>query len=120
MPFCKNCNYSTSDNSNFKKHLKSKKHFKNTNKKQENKELKCPKCEYTFKHRQSLWKHKNFDKCEKITNINNTTNNTTNIGTNIENQNIHNNINITFNINSSEEAEFIKSILTPEKIRILR
>lgn len=103
--------------------------------------LVCKKCFYRFKHRQSLFRHiklntcipnkyknkeesKNIEKVEnkekeKVEITNNTTNNTTN--NNITNYTItHDNknvINIVFNINSVEEAEKIKSLLTSQKIK---
>ena len=79
---------------------------------------KCPNCFFVFKHQSSYSRHKKHSTCSQhITNNTNchNTNNTTNNNTtnNITN---NNNINITFNINSPEEAEFIKSILTRDKI----
>ena len=127
---CKPCKYETFVKCNYQKHLNTKKHLSITkNDKNEIKierieddKWKCPKCAFIFKHSSSFYRHSKKNCCETIINetINNNTtnNNTTNIKTqnNIETQNINNNISITFNINSKEEAEFIKSILTPEKI----
>ena len=81
------------------------------------KKWQCPKCNYEFKHHQSYYRHKNKDSCTMIENQNveHMQNADTINNTNIENQ-INNNINITFNVNSKEEADFIKSILTKEKI----
>ena len=58
MFFCEKCNYETTNKGNYTKHLKTKKH-------QTDDERKCSKCQKTYKSRQSLWKHqqncKNMD-----------------------------------------------------------
>lgn len=55
--FCEKCNYTTSNKSNFQKHLKTKKHLSVDDKK-------CQKCDKIYKTRQSLWKHQQSCKTE--------------------------------------------------------
>lgn len=128
---CEPCKYKTNVRQYFYAHNKTKKHYRKTQmqpvKKRERKDdWKCPNCEYEFHHHSSFYRHKN--KCEEkvINNIQNqnikniknikTIKNINNI-TNIDNQTINNNtINISLSINSCEEAEKIKSILTTNKI----
>ena len=133
---CDPCNYKTNTRQYFYAHKKTQKHCRkckskpkikveskikeNINKNDKEKEKwQCPKCHFEFKHHSSYYRHKIKDNCTTLIEIENQTNQTAktiqNIEQNIEQQQI-NNINITFNINSKEEAEFIKSILTPEKI----
>lgn len=99
------------------------------------KEFICEKCNNAFKHSYSLTRHIKNNRCiairreldtkiekkQKIINntSNITTNNITNNTTNNNDNRVTNNnnvINIVFNINSVEEAEKIKSILTSAKI----
>ena len=79
----------------------------------------CEHCEKIFKQHQGLYRHKKY-RCKNrpvASVINNTTNNTNNITNNTNNTT--NNLNIVLNINSVEEAEKIKSLLTPEIIKKL-
>ena len=135
MHFCDTCNYRTSDKSNYNRHCKSKKHFRNVSRNVANNSqnvakckpdvsrnvteckpgdfnaLECSYCGYIFKQRQSLYRHRKNGRCKGFVaqTINNITNN------NITN-NTNNNLNITLNINSAEEIEKIKSLITPEVI----
>lgn len=153
---CEKCHYSTTIKCNYKRHLKTKKHLSNNfldisesakskpevsqskpevsqgkpEVSQENNPLKCPYCNYIFKHKQSLSKHKNRNRCLKKNNKNFLflkKNLEKKLEKNLEKENIitnninngtinNNNINIVFNINSIEEAEEIKKLLTPNKI----
>jgi hypothetical protein len=136
---CENCNYFTTIKCNYQRHLKTKKHISNEKIKLSKgnqrypkgnqmvtdgnqmvtgkDKWECPNCHYQFKQRQGLYRHTNKNRCKGHNNTtinNNITNNTNNTNnTNIEKQ-INNTI--IFNINSKEEAEAIKSILTPDVI----
>ena len=132
MHFCKSCNYSTPLAYNYKRHCKTKKHLSNTLKSQPGVNQKstksqpkvnqkstksqpkwfCEHCDKYFKHKQSYYLHKskrcrNKPVIQNINNINNITNNT---------NNTNNNLNIILKVGSVEEAEKIKSLLTPEVI----
>lgn len=68
---CIQCEYETNDSSNFKKHKESKKHIANMTKTS----LYCDICKLVFKHRSSMYRHKNttckikkMKETEKITN----------------------------------------------------
>ena len=133
MHFCESCNYKTTNKSNYNKHCKTKKHLSNENPelakvsqklaKVSQKLAKVSQNDYTeyciycgkgFKHKSSRSKHQRY-RCKKIPGgqiTNNITNNTTNNITN----NTNNNLNIILKIGSVEEAEKIKSLLTPEVI----
>ena len=60
--FCKDCNYSTCNKRDYKKHNntnKHKKHTDSTEKSQKNPvSFKCNNCNKEYKHHSSLWKHK--------------------------------------------------------------
>lgn len=122
---CEPCKYKTDIRQYFYAHNKTKKHYrktqmqpiKKTNKKEN---WKCPNCKYEYHHHSSFYRHKNKCESQVVNNIETQNiHNTTNIDhiTNIDNQTINNNtINITFSINSAEEAEKIKTMLTSDKI----
>ena len=140
MYFCEFCNYKSTDKSNYNRHLKSKKHLRNSHPGSSKSHpkviqghpkviqkssrghpempnpLQCPHCLYIFKYKQGLSKHKLKNRCkssvksviQNITNNNNITNNTNNT--------TNNNLNMILKIGSIEEAEKIKSLITPEVI----
>ena len=121
--YCKICDYKTNNRSGYYQHTKTKKHIKKSSKSNpeviqrssksnpEQNNLQCPNCEYVFKYKQGLWKHTKLNRCKhsngSVINSHNT--NSNNITNNITN-------NIVFNVNSPEEVQMIKSILTDEKI----
>ena len=118
---CEPCKYKTNVRQYYYAHNKTKKHYRKTQmqplkKKIKDDHWKCPQCKYEFNHRSSYYRHKHNNKCGE-TNITNIETQNINHITNIDNTTINNNtINITFSINSVEEAEKIKSILTHDKI----
>ena len=139
---CEPCKYRTNVRQYFYAHNKTKKHYRKTQMLPRYKldNWKCPNCKYSFKHKSSLKRHKN--KCDetiinniKNQNVTNINKNVTNIDKSVTNvdksvTNIdksvtnvdklvtnHNTINITLSINSPEEAEKIKEMLTAEKFK---
>lgn len=119
---CYKCEYTTTISSNYYRHKKSKKHLSRSksgvSRAQKNEptaqspdeSFQCPQCHYEFRHKQSLYNHNKKNRCKGhvTNNITNTTNNIDNSTNTI--------FNITFNINSKEEADTIKAILTKEKL----
>lgn len=120
---CKKCNYHTNTRQYFYAHSKTKKHNKKDHleikkdHKRDHLEIKkehfCEHCNKKYKHKTNLYRHMKHsckNKTKNITNINNGTIN------NITNTNNNTNNTIIFNVNSVEEANEIKKILTNKKI----
>ena len=105
---CKNCEYITDNKKDFNKHLLTLKHQNETNETKmkqnfENKNNICPKCEYNFNSRTTLWRHKK--KC-----INNDLNNLNNLN-NSNNLNSSNNPNNIIDDNNSSENKFLQDLI---------
>ena len=128
---CEKCKYNTNSKQGFYQHKKTKKHNKNyptctqnapemhpkctQNAPEMHPKFNCEHCNKEFKYHQGLYRHKKY-RCKNrpVTSVIN--NNTNNITNNTTNNNIQNINTIVLNINSVEEAEKIKKLLTPEVI----
>ena len=61
--YCEKCDYCTSNQSNFSKHLTTRKHILNASLNEKYSDYKCEFCDRCYKNRSGLWYHKK--KCDK-------------------------------------------------------